>query len=142
MVVERSIVIARAPGEVFAYVADPGNDPQWCPKVRSVEPVAGEEARWRVVHKPVPGRPERQMDHRRTAAEPPRRLEWREDDGTDVFAVTYRLEPEGAGTRFTQRSEAVLDAPRVLRPLYKAGIGRDIAKQLNLLRRRLERQHT
>ena len=138
MVVERSVVIARPRDEVFAFVADPVNDPQWCPKVRSVEPVTGEEGRWRVVHKPVPGKPERELDHRRVAAEPPARLAWREDDGTDVFDVLYTLEAVGEGTRMTQRSEFTLGAPRLLHPLYKAGIGRDVARQLKLLKRRLE----
>ena len=59
MVIERSIVIARPPEDVFAFVADPANDVEWCRKVRSVEAVPGDPDRWRVVHKPVPGKPER-----------------------------------------------------------------------------------
>jgi uncharacterized protein YndB with AHSA1/START domain len=99
MVIERSIVIARSPEDVFAFVADPVNDPSWCPKVRSVAPAPGDEGHWHVVHKPVPGKPERRLDHRRVAAEAPRRLTWREDDGTDRFDVTYLLEPAEGGTR-------------------------------------------
>ena len=52
--------------------------------------------------------------------EPPSRIEWREDDGTDVFLVTYSLEPlpEG-GTRLTQTSDATLGAPRMLHRIYR-----------------------
>jgi uncharacterized protein YndB with AHSA1/START domain len=132
----RSIEIAQPVDAVFAFVADARNDPRWCPKVRSVELVEGEL--YEVVHKPVPGKPERQMDMRRVAVEAPRRVEWRQDDGVDVFHVTYELDDLGGRTRLTQRSVAQLGAPRLLRPVYKAGIGRDIAKQLNELKKLLE----
>jgi hypothetical protein len=38
-----------------------------------------------------------------------------------------------------QVSRATLGAPRLLRPLYRAGIGRDIAGQLKALKGLLER---
>jgi hypothetical protein len=50
--VEESIEIARLPEEVWDVVVDPRRDPEWCSKVKSVEPEG--ELRWRVVHKPVP----------------------------------------------------------------------------------------
>jgi uncharacterized membrane protein len=136
MEIVRSIEIARPVDAVFAFVADPRNDPSWCPKVRSVELVG--DGRYAVVHKPVPGKPERQMDTRLVASEAPRRIEWLEDDGVDVFRVTYELEDLNGRTRLTQRSVAELGAPRLMRPIYKAGIGRDIAKQLNELKKLLE----
>ena len=136
MEIIRSIDIGQPVDAVFAFVADPRNDVRWCPKVKSVELV--EEDRYAVVHKPVPGKPERQMDMTRVAFEPPRRIGWREDDGTDVFEVTYELEDLGGRTRFTQRSVAELGAPRLLRPIYRAGIGRDIARQLKALKKLLE----
>jgi uncharacterized protein YndB with AHSA1/START domain len=132
----RSIEIACPVDAVFAFVADARNDPRWCPKVRSVELV--DDGRYAVVHKPVPGKPERQMEMTRVGFDPPQRIEWREDDGTDVFRVTYELEDVDGGTRLTQRSVAELGAPRLLYPIYKAGIGRDIAKQLKELRKLLE----
>jgi hypothetical protein len=59
----REISIARYADEVFAFVADARNDPRWCPKVRSVALMSGDGpgagARYAVVHKPVPGKPER-----------------------------------------------------------------------------------
>ena len=136
MEIVRSIDIEKPVDAVFAFVADPRNDTRWCPKVKSVELV--EEGRYAVVHKPVPGKAERRMEMTRVGFEPPRRLEWREADGVDVFEVTYELEDLGGRTRFTQRSVAELGAPRLMRPIYRAGIGRDIAKQLKELKKLLE----
>lgn len=127
---------------VFGVVSDARNDPRWCSKVLTVEQVEGDGpglgARYSVVHKPVPLRPARRMDHSCTGWEPPHRLTWREDDGTDVIVVTYELEDLGDRTRMTQRSEAELGAPRFLWPLMRAGIGHDIAGQLRTLKELLE----
>ena len=136
MEIVRSIEIEHARDAVFAFVSDPLGDPRWCPKVKSVELVG--DGRYAVVHKPVPGKPERQMKLTRVALDPPSRIEWREEDGVDVFEVTYELEDLGGRTRLTQRSVAELGSSRLLRPLYRAGIGRDVAKQLRELKKLLE----
>lgn len=143
MIIEKSTRIARPVDEVFAFVADPRNDLIWCPKVKWVEPSPGEDmgpgARFVVVHRPIPFRPPRRMDYSLVDWEPPHRIEWLEDDGHDVIKVTYALVPEGEATRFTQRDDAKLAAPRLLHPLMRAGIGADVASQLRRLRRHLER---
>jgi uncharacterized protein YndB with AHSA1/START domain len=139
--IERSVRLARPAVEVFDFVADARNDPQWCSKVRSVElvsPTAGLDASYAVVHKPVPGRPARKMEMTCTAFERPRSISWRQDDGTDVFLVTYTIEELGDRSRLTQRSEAQLGSSRLLRPVYRRGIGRDMAKQLDSLKKLLE----
>jgi carbon monoxide dehydrogenase subunit G len=137
MLIEREIEIERPVDEVFAFLADPRNDPRWCRKVQSVE---GAGDRYAVVHKPVPLRPARQMELRVVTRDPPNRLETTQDDGTDRFRVSYELEPTPAGTRVTQRSEAEVGAvPRPLHPLWRHGIGRDVARQLRDLKRLLER---
>ena len=73
--VRRSIDIRRPLAEVFEYVADCTNDPRWCKKVESVRQVEGEGpgpgARYVVVHRLIPRRPVRQMDHRCVAWSPP-----------------------------------------------------------------------
>jgi uncharacterized protein YndB with AHSA1/START domain len=133
----REIEIQRPRADVFAFVADPSNDPRWCKKVKSV--VQSGEDRYAVVHKPVPGKPERHMEMTRVASDAPRRIEWREDDGTDVFLVTYELEePREGATLLRQRSSATLGAPRILHGLYRFGIGRDVAGQLRALKKLLE----
>ena len=38
---EADIVIERPIDEVFAYVSDPLNDPEWCPTVREAQQVGG-----------------------------------------------------------------------------------------------------
>jgi uncharacterized protein YndB with AHSA1/START domain len=142
MEITRSIVIERPIREVFDFVADSRNDPRWCPKVDSVEPLTGDDigpgARHSVVHRPVPFRPARVMDHHCVSWSPPELIEWREDDSSDSFEVTYLLEEEGGGTRLTQTSEARLGAPRLLHPVFRAGIGRDISVQLKSLKQILE----
>ncbi len=138
MLIERSISIDRPVEEVFAFVSDARNDVRWCRKVKSVSLVA--DGRYAVVHKPVPGRPERRMEMTRVRSDPPRSVEWLEDDGTDVFRVTYSLSPTASGgTEFVQRSDAAVGAaPRFLLPLWRFGIGRDVARQLRDLKRVLE----
>ena len=142
IIIERSIEIARSPQEVFAFVSDPRNDPLWCPKVQSVEvvgdSVAGEGARYVVVHRPVPFLAPRRMDYRVLDWSPPSRIVWREDDGHDVIRVEYLIEPSDLGTRFTQRDEAELGAPRMLHPFMRIGIGVDVGRQLKHLRKQLE----
>jgi uncharacterized protein YndB with AHSA1/START domain len=142
MEIARSIVIDRPVDVVFAFVSDPRNDPRWCHKVVSVDQVAGDGpapgSGYAVVHKPVPGRPERRMQYECVAWERPRRIDWRENDGADLIRVTYELEDLGGRTRMTQRDDAELGAPRLLRPIFKAGIGRDIERQLAALKKLLE----
>jgi hypothetical protein len=143
MRIVRSIVIDRHVEEVFAFVADPHNDVRWCDKVLAVEQVEGDGpgpgSRYEVVHRPIPLRPPRRMAHECLEWEPPVRIRWREDDGYDVFDVTYALESVWTSTRLTQRSDARLGAPRLLHPLLRGGIGRDVARQLRALKRLLER---
>jgi hypothetical protein len=111
--------------------------------VKSVEQVEGDGpgpgARYAVVHKPVPLKPVRRMDHTCVASERPTRLEWREDDGTDLFLVTYELEDlDGGRTRLRQRSNGHFGVAKIMLPLYKAGMGRDLDTQLRALKKLLE----
>jgi hypothetical protein len=141
--VARSIVIDRHVEDVFAFVADPCDDVRWCKKVEAVEQVAGEGpgpgSQYLVVHRPIPLRPARRMAYQCLDWKPPNRIRWREHDGGDVIDVTYDLEPVWTATRFTQRDDARLGAPRLLHPLLRAGIGHDVARQLRALKRLLER---
>jgi Polyketide cyclase / dehydrase and lipid transport len=142
MRVSQSVVIAREIDEVFAYVAEPLNDPDWCPKVLSVEQIEGDApgagARYRVIHRPIPARPAREMAYVCVISRAPDALEWREDDGSDIVTVTYSLEDLGEKTRMTQQSDAELGAPRLLHPLMRIGIGHDIGRQLKALKGKLE----
>lgn len=142
MLIVCDVRIERSIDDVFAYVSDPRNDPAWCRKVQSVEQVEGSGpglgARYAVVHRPIPVRPPRRMDYACTGWLPPRSIEWREDDGTDVFLVTYELEVVGSSTLFTQRDDARVGAPRLVHPILRRGIRHDIARQLRALKEVLE----
>ena len=110
------------------------NDPQWCPKVKSV--AASGENRWIVSHKPVPLRAAMELSLEQVELEEPRRLVIREEDEVSVFLVEYRLEATGAGTRFTQVSEITWKKlPRFLHGTFERGVCRDLRKQLQGLHR-------
>jgi len=136
--VEEAIGIARPPQTVWAMVADPRKDPRWCRTVKSVDVVG--ERRWRVVHKPIPLRPPRELELMQLEAEPPHRLALRQEDVAAVFNIEYRLEPTQAGTRFTQVSEfAWKRLPRVLHGTFGRAVRREVQGRLRTLRALLER---
>ena len=60
---ETTISIARSVDDVYAFLADPGNDPSWCTRVRSVE--RSGDGEYRVMHKPLRIQPRaRDENHR------------------------------------------------------------------------------
>jgi Polyketide cyclase / dehydrase and lipid transport len=142
--IARAVVIDWHIEDVFDYVADPLNDPRWCAKVLDVRQTQGDGpgpgSVYDVLHRPIPRRPARRMTYACVGWEPPHRIAWHGDDGTDVIDVSYVLEPVWTSTRLTQRDDAVLGAPRLLHPLLRIGIGRDMARQLRTLKRVLERR--
>jgi uncharacterized protein YndB with AHSA1/START domain len=85
MRVEEAIEIEHPMQSVWAVVADPQNDLRWCRAVKSVDPVG--ERRWRVMHKPIPLRPPRQLELKQLEAEAPRRLVLRQEDTAALFRV-------------------------------------------------------
>jgi uncharacterized protein YndB with AHSA1/START domain len=138
MRVQEAIRIAQRPETVWAVVADPRNDTRWCRTVKSVELVG--ERRWRVMHKPIPLRPPRELELEQLEAEPPHRLALRQEDAAAVFHVEYRLESTQAGTHFTQVSEfAWKSLPRVLHATFRQAVRREVRGQLRTLKALLER---
>jgi uncharacterized protein YndB with AHSA1/START domain len=135
--VEESIEIARAPGFVWDFLADPVNDPRWCSKVKLVEAIA--DGRWRAIHKPVPLRPPMELTLEHLQLQRPERLALRQEDDASIFDVEYRLQPSGDGTRFTQVSVfAWKRLPRLLQGTFARGVRRDVRAQLRALKRLLE----
>ena len=53
------------------------------------------------MHRPVPLRPARGLDHRCVAWSPLRRIEWREDDGVDSIDLRCELDEVAGATRVT-----------------------------------------
>ena len=118
-------------------MADPRNDPQWCRAVRSVG--ALDEHRWRVVHKPIPMRPPRDLELRQREAEAPRRLALRQEDAAAVFDIEYRLEPTREGTRFTPVSQFEWKTlPRALHGAFGRAVRREVRRQLRTLKALVE----
>jgi hypothetical protein len=107
--VEERVEIALAPEEIWAFIANPANDPKWCPKVKAVEPAG--DGRWNVWHKPIPLRPVALLKTEHVQAEPP----------------TYQV------SEFNWKK-----LPRLLQPIFSYGVRRDVMKQLRNLKRLLE----
>jgi uncharacterized protein YndB with AHSA1/START domain len=138
MRVRASAEIACSPAEVWRTATDPMNDPSWCRKVRSVQPLGAQ--RWLVVHQPIPRRPPQRLTLEHLEIDEPRRLTMREEDDASVFDVEYRLTPTEGGTRVTQISSFEWKTPpRPLRPLLAIGVWLDIRRQLKDLKALLER---
>jgi uncharacterized protein YndB with AHSA1/START domain len=144
--IEHSVSIARDVADVWAFVADARNDPRWCHKVDSVEQTGGTgpgpDARYRVLHRPRPGKPPVELSMDVVEFDPPRRLRWREQDPDAVFDVLYELESTGTGTLLRQIDEIEWGIPRPLRPIGRLMVSRDIRKQLASLRTLLEEGST
>src|SRR5688572_10923801 len=127
--IERTIMVARPVDEVWAYIADPRNDPKWCDKVVSVEQLAGDgpgpNTGYRVVHRPVRLKKPKELAVTVEEYDPPRRMRVREEDDDGVFNVVYDLEPAGEGTRLTQRDQIEWKIPKFQRPIARRMVSRD-----------------
>jgi len=105
----RSVTIARAPGDVFAVLADPANDPTWRPSVVDIAHVAGAGvgATYRQGVR-GPGGRRVSADIEITAADPARRLAFCTTTGPVRPVGSYDLAPAGDGTTVTFTLEASL----------------------------------
>ena len=142
MRIEKTVTIARAVEEVWEFVADARNDPRWCEKVVSVEQLVGDgpgqEAKYRVMHRPRPLKPAVELTMDVVEFDPPRRLRWREEDADAVFNVLYDLEPTASGTRLKQVDDIDWKIGRAALPVARLMVSRDIGRQLRSLKRLLE----
>jgi uncharacterized protein YndB with AHSA1/START domain len=95
----------HAPAKVWRAVTDPELIPRWTVTGRGgrTEGFSTEVGtHFRLVGKPLPGWNGIVECEVLETREPSRlRYSWSSGDGGDVTEVTYRLEPHGAGTRFT-----------------------------------------
>lgn len=142
MHIEKSVRIARPAEEIWTFIADATNDPQWCHKVDSVEQVAGEGpgpgAKYRVLHRPRPRKPATELTMEVVEYEEPRRLRWREEDEDGVFNVLYELESTGSGARLSQIDDIDWKISKLTFPIARVMVSRDISRQLASLKRILE----
>jgi uncharacterized protein YndB with AHSA1/START domain len=102
-----SVIVACAADEVFRYVADLRNEPNWHVDVASVpaetDPVPVVGKTYALTFKPFMGR----TDGTFTAleVEPGARVVYRADFAGLQPRITYTVEPDGEGTRFTRAVE-------------------------------------
>jgi uncharacterized protein YndB with AHSA1/START domain len=140
MRVERTIMIARPPADVFRYVADVRNDPTWHTdvlEVRSSSDIVGVGTVFDVKVKPSMGASEGTMTVSRF--EPGELVEFRGRMGRMEPTVTNICEPDKGGTRVTRRVE--IEPPGMMRamtPLMKRMIGKSNEGFLANLKRLLE----
>lgn len=138
MIASASTTIRRTPEDVFAFLADPRNDPLWCTRVRSVERL--EDGVYRVMHQPLRIQPRPyELRMRLLEAQAPRLLRWEETDRDGTLVVDYELAPSGDGTRFTQRTD-LSALPARVRWVARFTIARHIAEQARALKEHLERE--
>lgn len=112
--VHSSAVIDRPVQDVWAYVADPGNEPTWHTDILEIKPEADPSAelpsrwdlgsRWLVT---VQFMGRKQYVVEITGLEPNHRLEITTQTGPMRPVATYRFEPADDGTRFASGSSPI-----------------------------------
>ena len=102
MRLEHSLVIHRPVADVFAFVADPDNLPQWQSGLLEVEKLSGDGgvgSRHREVRSLLGRRIEQVLEV--TALTPDRRLDFEVVEGPVHLSVEHTFEPAGDDTRIT-----------------------------------------
>ena len=127
---------------MWGYISDLRNDPHWCAKVDSSEQTFGDGpglgARYRVMHRPRPGKPAVALEVEVVEFDSPHRMGLRQVDNDGTFNVVYRLEPDGPGTRLTQVDEIDWNISKFTYPVARAMVSRDLKRQFETLKHRLE----
>ena len=102
MRLEHSLVIHRPVADVFAFVADPDNLPQWQSGLLEVEKLSGDGgvgSRHREVRSLLGRRIEQVLEV--TALTPDRRLDFEVVEGPVHLSLEHTFEPAGDDTRIT-----------------------------------------
>ncbi len=138
---EHEVTIRRAPDEVFAFLADGENDPQWRSAVLDVTRVSGDGpgARYRQGVKGPFGR-RLDADYEVTEYEPGRRLAFRVTAGPVRPRGRYELTPADGGTRVRFALECELSgAKRLMGPGVSKSMRSEV-QNLDRLREVLEQR--
>jgi carbon monoxide dehydrogenase subunit G len=132
MKAELRIEIARTPEDVFAYLSDVSNLPEWQSGVRRAEQKGDriEETRsflGREIHTTL----------EILEIDPPRAFTLKALDGPVRFTVTHKLEPAGNGTRLSVVAEG--DVPGFASGIVAQQAERQFSKDFARLKEILER---
>jgi uncharacterized protein YndB with AHSA1/START domain len=125
--IESSAVIGRPVDDVWAFVADPHNEPTWHTDILDIRPEADPSgqlpsrwdlgSRWLVT---VQFMGRKQYVVEITGLEPNRRVEITTQTGPMRPIATYRFKPANGGTRFTRHVDLPIHgAMRLLAPLVR-----------------------
>jgi carbon monoxide dehydrogenase subunit G len=138
---ELTIDIARSPGDVYAYLADPLHLREWQEDVQEVRDATGDPlpagATFTEVRTFLGKRLESTLEV--TASDPGKEFSLRTVTGPIDVAVRHLLEPTAAGTRLTLLGEA--DPGRLFGlggPLLRKAAERRARSDFERLKRRLE----
>ncbi|HEX9854097.1 MAG TPA: SRPBCC family protein [Acidimicrobiia bacterium] len=105
------------PDEVFAFIADTRNDPQWCSNVETVEVIAGGAITPGTAfrfhqHFDRPGGRRMQFDVDVTIESTEgRSITWVADDRFQLRRITIAVEPAGEDSKVTQTTVATFKSP-------------------------------
>lgn len=124
-------IIHRPLQEVFDFIADPTNDPLWCPPVLEAEQIAGDGpaqgARYRQIVKPGPFPLTNTMEL--TEVRPNHFVAWRGSNGMATFHGWYELEAVEGGTRvYMSSSLQPTGIARLLEPILRRA-GQNVARE-------------
>lgn len=127
--------VHRPVEEVFAFLADAENDSRWCPSVKEIERIEGEDpgpgAKYRMVHEPGGMRFEATVET--THFEPHERIEWRTTDSGHELHIVYELEPVDGSAKTRLRQTSQVQTRGWLRLpgwLFEGYIKRDMKKEM------------
>lgn len=138
-----SRVLRHPPEQVFDFVADMRNDPEWVPLVSDVEQVSGDGpgpgAVWRF--RQSMGRRKVWATATMTTYERADRLEWTADHKSMDYHAVMRFEAHPKGCKVIQTNTEVWHfAPAWIRPALPALVRWALRRQFRLLAKALQRK--
>lgn len=141
MKVERRVTINRPIDQVFAFVANPDNNPNWQPEViehrKLTDGPMDVGTKFRHVSKFMGRRIE--VNGRVTEFEPNLKIAFEVESGTLLYTIDYQMESVRSATRFTYASLAEINGLlRLAQPLMVIAAKRVIDADLARLKRVLE----
>lgn len=136
-----TITIVRQPADVFAYLSDLENIPEWNYAIgqtrKTSEGPIGVGSQYTQV-RTIPSHSEEFLEV--TEFEPDRRLAIQGDLGPFYSEVTYLLAPAGEGTVLTNAMNLTPSGPlRLIAPLASARVKNAVATNLEVLKQLLEK---
>lgn len=136
-------LINRPAADVFAFIADPTNDPRWCPPVLAAEQIKGKKpetgARYRQTVKPGPKKLISTLEI--TDFQPNQRLAWQGSNEMLAFHGWYEVEPADGGAHVTMSSKLEMKGFwRLLAPIISLASRSTAKKEFLNLKQLLENQ--